>query len=65
MRIIIDLDQVRREGKKMVRFRTKFYRNGGEPLYVQNCGVEIYELLKQGLNASIENAVIKHEGEVR
>jgi len=65
MRIIIDLDQVRREGKKMVRFRTKFYRNGGEPLYVQNCGVEIYELLKQGLNASIENAVIEHEGEVR
>ena len=65
MRIIIDLDQVRREGKKMVRFRTRFYRNGGEPLYVQNCGVEIYELLKQGLNASIENAVIKHEGEVR
>lgn len=65
MRIIIDLDQVRREGKKMVRFRTRFYRNGGEPLYVQNCGVEIYELLKQGLNASIENAVIEHEGEVR
>ena len=65
MRIIIDLDQVLREGKKMVRFRTKFYRNGGEPLYVQNCGVEIYELLKQGLNASIENAVIEHEGEVR
>lgn len=65
MRIIIDLDQVRREGKKMVRFRTKFYRNGGEPLYVQNCGVEIYELLKQGLNASIQNAVIEHEGEVR
>ena len=65
MRIIIDLDQVRREGKKMVRFRTRFYRNGGEPLYVQNCGVEIDELLKQGLNASIENAVIEHEGEVR
>lgn len=64
MRIIIDLDQVWREGKKMVRFRTKYYRNGGEPLYVQNCGVEIYELLKQGLNASIENAVIEHEGEV-
>lgn len=65
MRIIIDLDQVRREGKKMVRFRTKFYRNGGEPLYVQNCGVEIYEIIKDGLNASIENAVIEHEGEVR
>lgn len=65
MRIIIDVDQVRREGEKMVRFRTKFYRNGGEPLYVQNCGVEIYEIIKDGLNASIENAVIEHEGEVR
>ena len=65
MRIIIDLDQVRTKRGKMVRFRTKFYRKGGEPLYVQNCGVEIYELLKQGLSASIENAVIEHEGEVR
>lgn len=64
MRIIINIDQVRREGKKMVRFVTKYYRGGNEPLYVQNCGVEIYELLKQGLNASIENAVIEHEGEV-
>lgn len=64
MRIIIDIDQTRTKRGKLVRFRTKFYRNGGEPLYVQNCGVEIYELLKQGLNASIENAVIEHEGEV-
>ena len=31
----------------------------------ESCGVEIYELLKQGLNASIENAVIEREGEVR
>ena len=64
MRIIININQVRRGGKKMVRFVTKYYRGGGEPLYVQNCGVEIYELLKQGLNASIQNAVIEHEGEV-
>ena len=65
MRIIIDLDQVRREGKKMVRFRTRFYRNEGDAIYVQNAGVEIYEIMKDGLNASIQNAVIEHEGEVR
>lgn len=65
MRIIIDLDQVRHEGKKMVRFRTRFYRNKDDAIYVQNAGVEIYEIMKDGLNASIQNAVIEHEGEVR
>lgn len=63
MRIIIDLDQVRREGKKMVRFRTKFYRNGGEPLYVQNCGVEIYNILKEGFGRGFEGGLVIHEGE--
>ena len=53
MRIIIDLDQVLREGKRMVRFRTRFYRNAG---------VEIYEIMKDGLNNSIQNAVIKEAG---
>lgn len=63
MRIIIDLDQVRAKRGKMVRFRTRFYRNKDDAIYVQNAGVEIYELLKQGLDSSIENAVIEHEGE--
>jgi hypothetical protein len=56
---------VRREGKKMVRFRTRFYRNADDALYIQNAGVEIYEIMKDGLNNCIQNAVIEHEGEVR
>ena len=64
MRIILDIDMARDEHKrKRVRLRTKFYRNADDPVVVQNLGVEIYHLMEQGIDTSIEGAIIIHEGE--
>jgi len=49
MRIIINIDEAKDgNGKKAVRVRTGYYFSGGDELRVQNCGVEIYGLIKEG-----------------
>ena len=51
MRIIINIDEAidpDRPGKKTVRVRTGYYFSSGDELRIQNCGVEIYNVLKEG-----------------
>jgi hypothetical protein len=65
MRIIINIDAVKdpeRPGKKTVRVRTGYYFSGGE-LRIQNCGVEIYNVLKEGFGRGFEGGLVIHEGE--
>ena len=64
MRIIIDIDQVKVNGRKTVRARTKWYASGDDDARVRNCGVEIYECLKEGFGSGFEGGLIVHQGEV-
>ena len=66
MRIIIDIDAVKdpyRIGKKTVLVRTGYYFSSGDELRIQNCGVEIYNILKEGFGRGFEGGLIIHEGE--
>ena len=66
MRIIINIDAVKdpdRIGKKTVRVRTGYYFSSGGKLRIQNCGVEIYNILKEGFGRGFEGGLIIHEGE--
>jgi len=64
MRIIIDIDEVRdREKGKSVRVRTKWYNNSGDCLRVRNCGVEIYNAIKEGFDQRTTGGIVVHEGE--
>ena len=66
MRIIINIDEVKdpdRIGKKTVRVRTGYYFNDGDKLRIQNCGVEIYNILKEGFGCGFEGGLMIHEGE--
>ena len=66
MRIIINIDEVKdpdRIGKKTIRVRTGYYFSSGDKLRIQNCGVEIYNTLKEGFGRGFEGGLIIHEGE--
>ena len=64
MRIIINIDEGKDDkGKKAIRLRSSYYFNGKDGLRVRNCGVEIYECLKEGIGGGFEGGVIIHEGE--
>ena len=66
MRIIINIDAVKdpeRHGKNTIRVRTGYYFSNGDKLRVQNCGVEIYNILKDGFGRGFEGGIIIHEGE--
>lgn len=66
MRIIINIDAVKdpdRICKKTVRVRTGYYFSSGDELRIQNCGVEIYNILKEGFGRGFEGGLIIHEGE--
>ena len=66
MRIIINIDEAKdpdRPGKKTVRVRTGYYFNSDDELRIQNCGVEIYNILKEGFGRGFEGGLIIHEGE--
>ena len=68
MRIIINIDAVKdpeRPGKKTVRVRTGYYFSGGDELRSQNCGVEIYNVLKEGFGRGFDGGLVIHEGERR
>ena len=66
MRIIINIDEVKdpdRPGKRTIRVRANYYFNDGDKLRVQNCGVEIYNIIKEGFGRGFEGGIIIHEGE--
>ena len=66
MRIIINIDAVkdpRRIGMKAVRVRTGYTFSGGDELRIQNCGVEIYNIIKEGFGLGFEGGLVIHEGE--
>ena len=66
MRIIINIDAVKdpdRIGKKTVRVRTGYYFSSGDKLRIQNCGVEIYNIIKEGFGRGFEGGLVIHEGE--
>lgn len=64
MRIIINIDEAKDgNGKKAVRVRTGYYFSSGDELRVQNCGVEIYNILKEGFGRGFNGGLVIHEGE--
>ena len=66
MRIIINIDSVKdpdRPGRKTVRVRTGYYFSSGDELRIQNCGVEIYNIIKEIFGHTFEGGLIVHEGE--
>ena len=66
MRININIDEVKdpdRPGKRTIRVRTGYYFSDGDKLRVQNCGVEIYNIIKEGFGRGFEGGVIIHDGE--
>ena len=64
MRIIINIDEARDEkNQRTIRVRTGYYFSGKDKLRVQNCGVEIYNILKEGFGRGFEGGLIIHEGE--
>ena len=63
MRIIIDIDQVKHDGRKTVRARTKWYANAADDTRVRNCGIEIYECIKDGFGSGFVGGIIEHQGE--
>ena len=66
MRIIINLDTVRdtaHPSRKTIRVRTNYYFSDGDELRVKNCGVEIYNIIKDGFGRGFEGGLIIHEGE--
>lgn len=64
MRIIINITEGKDDkGKKAIRVRTGYTFNSDDCLRVQNCGVEIYECIKDGFGGGFTGGVIEHEGE--
>lgn len=65
MRIILDFDWVRPKGqqRKRIRIRTKYYFNTDDLVQVQNCGVEIYNLICGSIDAATSGGIIEHKGE--
>ncbi len=66
MRIIINIDAVKdpdRPGKKTVRVRTGYTFSSGDELRIQNCGVELYNILKESFGHGFKGGIVIHEGE--
>jgi hypothetical protein len=64
MRIIINIDEAKdANGKRNIRVRTGYYFSGSDKLRVMNCGVEIYDIIKDGFGNGFEGGTIIHEGE--
>lgn len=63
MRIIINIDEGKdANSRRAVRVRTSYYFNGGDCLRIRNCGIEIYDVIKEGFGRGFEGGVIIHEG---
>ncbi len=65
MRIMINIDAVKdpeRPGKKAVRVRTGYTFSSGDEIRIMNCGVEIYNIIKEGFAQGFEGGLVIHEG---
>lgn len=64
MRIIINIEEGKdANNRRAVRVRTGYYFNGSDCLRIKNCGIEIYDVIKEGFGRGFEGGVIIHEGE--
>lgn len=64
MRIIIDVREgTDTKGKRAVICRTHYFRSAKDCLRVYNCGVEIYDAIKEGFGRGFVGGEIIHEGE--
>lgn len=68
MRIIVNIDEAKdARGKKAVRVRLGYYRNSSDCVRVSNCGVEVYNCLKDaftsGDGGGWNGGIIEIEGE--
>ena len=64
MRILLNIDEGKdASGRKAIRIRTNYYHNSNDCLRVRNCGVEIYNLIKEAFTNNFEGGVIIHQGE--
>ena len=64
MRIIINIDEAKdAKGKRNIRVRTGYHFNTEDKVRVMNCGVEIYDIIKDGFGKGFEGGIIIHEGE--
>lgn len=63
MRIIIDIREGRdAKGKRAVMCRTHYFKSAKDCLRVHNCGVEIYNCIKEGFGSGFVGGEIVHEG---
>lgn len=67
MRIIIDIDTAREQGRKKIRIRSRYYRNSDDCLRVENAGNLIYNEITRGVSfeSFAGDLIFQHEGEVR
>ena len=66
MRIIINVEEAKdANGKRAVRLRMGYQHSNGDGLRVTNCGIEIYNLLKEGFENSLTGGIMLFEGERR
>lgn len=66
MRIIINIDECRDDkGQRAIRVRTGYSFNSGDKIRVMNCGVELYNIIKDGFGSGFQGGVVIHEGERR
>lgn len=66
MRIIVDVREGRdASGKRAVTVTTHYYSSEKDCVRVHNCGVEIYEYIKEAFGNGFVGGVIVHEGERR
>ena len=66
MRIIMNLDEHSPTGRpqdRKVRMRVGYYFNDDDKIRVQQCGVEIYNLPKEGFERSFTGGIIEFQGE--
>ena len=66
MRIIINVEETKdANGRRAVRLRMGYQHDDDDCLRVANCGIEIYNLLKEGFESSLKGGVMLFEGERR
>ncbi len=66
MRIILNIDEHSPTGKprdRKIRLRMGYQFNTDDKLRVQNCGVEIYNILKEGFEQNFSGGIIEFQGE--
>ncbi len=66
MRITLNIDEHSPSGKprdRKIRLRMGYYFDNGDKIQVQNCGVEIYNLIKEGFEHSLSGGIIEFLGE--